>query len=109
VLAAAFALAAASAAVEARRYDAAPLRLWIRDHPDAGPVRLTGVCRGDPREAEGRWTLVVDVEALSDQPMAGRARIDVGGTARRPDLIDGDRVVLWAELRAPRGLRDPGA
>src|SRR5258705_2064969 len=109
VLASAFAIAAASAAIERRQYDAAPLRVWIGDHDDAGPVRLIGVCHTDPREAEGRWTLVLDVEEVSDQPTTGRARIDVGGSARRPDLIDGDRVVLWAELRAPRGLRDPGA
>jgi competence protein ComEC len=109
VLASAFAIAAASAAVEGLHYEAAPLRVWTNGHSDAGPVRLTGVCHSDPREAEGRWTLVLDVEELSGQPMAGRARIDVGGTAGRPQLMDGDRVVLWAELRAPRGLHDPGA
>jgi competence protein ComEC len=109
ILAAAIALGAAGAAIEGRAYDRAPLRTWILEQPDAGPVKLRGVCRADPREAEGRWTLVLDVEEVSNQPVTGRARIDVGGTARRPDLIDGDRVVLWAELRAPRGLRDPGA
>ena len=109
ILSAAFALGAAGAGIEGRAYDRALLRGWILERPDAGPVKLRGVCRADPRESEGRWTLVLDVEEVSDQPVTGRARIDVGGTAWRPDLIDGDRVVLWAELRAPRGLQDPGA
>jgi len=109
IFAAAFAVGAAAAAVEGRAYDRAPLRAWILEQPDAGPVKLRGVCHSDPRDADGRWILVLDVEQVSGQPITGRARIDVGGTAARPQLIEGDRVVLWAELRVPRGLSDPGA
>jgi len=109
ILAAALALGAAAAAVEGRAYDRTPLREWILERPDEGPVKVRGVCRGDPREGEGRWTLVLDVEEVAGRPMAGRVRIDVGGTAARAPLIDGDRAVVWAVLRVPRGLRDPGA
>ena len=109
ILAAALALGAAAAAVEGRAYDRTPLREWILERPDGGPVKVRGVCRGDPREGEGRWTLVLDVEEVAGRPMAGRVRIDVGGTAARAPLIDGDRAVVWAVLRVPRGLRDPGA
>jgi len=109
ILAAALALGAAAAAVEGRAYDRTPLREWILERPDEGPVTVRGVCRGDPREGEGRWTLVLDVEEVAGRPMAGRVRIDVGGTAARAPLIDGDRAVVWAVLRVPRGLRDPGA
>jgi competence protein ComEC len=108
LLAAALAIGAAGAAVEGRRYDAAPLRAWIVGHPDAGPVQVRGACQADPREANGKWILVVDVREVSGRAMAGRVRIDVGGGAARPDLIQGDRVSVWAELRAPRGLGDPG-
>ena len=73
-------------------------------------MKLRGVCHADPREARRPLDPRHRRGARSSgQPTAGRARIDVGGTASRPDLMDGDRVVLWAELRAPRGLRDPGA
>ena len=109
ILAAALALGAAAAAVEGRAYDRTPLREWILERPDEGPVKVRGVCRGDPREGEGRWTLVLDVEEVAGRSMSGRVRIDVGGAAARAPLIDGDRVVVWAVLRVPRGLRDPGA
>jgi competence protein ComEC len=109
VLFAALAIAAAAAATEARGYDAAPLRVWLGPHEDAGPVLLRGVAHSDPREAEGRWTLVVDVAEVGGRVRPGRARIDVGGTAARPPLIEGDRLSVWADLRAPRGLSDPGA
>jgi competence protein ComEC len=109
VLAAALALGAAGAAAEGGHYDGAPLRAWIVGHPDAGPVLLRGVCRSDPREASGRWILVVDVREVAGRAMAGRVRIDVGGAAARPDLIEGDRVSVWAQVRTPRGLGDPGA
>src|SRR5260221_9775513 len=109
VLAAALAVGAAAAGIEGRQYDAAPLRVWILGQPDAGPVKVLGVCQADARDASGKWVLVLDVEDVSGQPMAGRARIDVGGMAGRPELIEGDRVSLWAELRVPRGLSDPGA
>ena len=109
VLAAALALGAAGAGAEARSYDASPLRGWLAEHPDAGPVLVRGVCQADPRDADGRWILVVDVHEVAGRAVAGRARIDVGGTAPRPPLIQGDRLAVWADLRPPHGRSDPGA
>lgn len=109
VLAAALGIGAAAAAVEGRRYDATPLRTWILARPDAGPVLVRGACHADPREVDGRWILVIDVQEVAGRALTGRARVDVGGSALRPALIEGDEVSLWADLRAPRGLADPGA
>ena len=115
ILGAALALGAAGAAVEARAYDASPLRGWLAQHPDAGPVLVRGVCSADPRDSADRWVLTVDVEDVhapppgGPSPPRGRARIDVTGAATRPRLIEGDAVALWAELREPHRLGDPGA
>src|SRR5438105_3161847 len=115
ILGAALALGAAGAAVEARAYDASPLRGWLVQHPDAGPVLVRGVCSADPRDSADRWVLTVDVEDVhapppgGPSPPRGRARIDVTGAATRPRLIEGDAVALWAELREPHRLGDPGA
>jgi len=108
-LAAALALGAAAAAVEHRAYDTAPVRTWLAEHPDGGPVVLRGVSHADPRETDGAWIVVLDLSEIGGRPATGRVRIDVGGTARRPPLIEGDRLSLWAELRALHGLADPGA
>jgi competence protein ComEC len=109
VLGAPLAIGAAAAAVEGRHYDAAPLRAWLAAHPDAGPMRVRGVCHADPREVQDRWVLLVDVHEVGGRPARGRARIEVGGAAPRPALIEGDAVALWAELRAPRRLANPGS
>jgi competence protein ComEC len=109
VLATALAVGAAAAAVESRQYDTAPLAAWLAAHADAGPVLVRGVCQVDPREADGRSILVLDVADVAGVPARGRARVDVGGTSPRPALIQGDRVAVWADLRAPHGLSDPGA
>src|SRR5450432_2636039 len=109
VLATALAVGAAAAAVESRQYEAAPLAAWLAGHADAGPVLVRGVCQVDPREAEGRWILVIDVQDVAGVAARGRARVDVGGTSPRPALIQGDRVAVWADLRAPHGLSDPGS
>src|SRR5713101_5505680 len=111
VLGATLALGAADASLEGRAYDAAPLRRWAEaaDDRQSGPVLVRGVCRADPRELDERWILLVDVDDVGGTPMAGTARIDVGGGAPRPPLIDGDAVTVWADLRIPRGLSDPDA
>ena len=111
LLGATLALGAADAGVEGRAYDAGPLRRWVEaaDQAERGPVLVRGVCRADPRDLGERWILLVDVDEVAGAPMAGTARIDVGGGAPRPPLIDGDAVALWAELRVPRGLSDPDA
>ncbi len=114
VSAAAVAVGAAGAAAERVRYDRSPLLAWIDERPDAGrPVRLTGELIQDPTEAAGRWSLVLDLDSLeaagSTQDMQGRVRIDVGGTAPRPELAAGDRIGVWAQLRLPRGFLNPGS
>ena len=110
--AAAIALGAAGAAVETRRYEAAPLRAWVASHEDAGPVRLQGVAVED-LAGEAGAPLVLDVRSLTlrglEQPLAGRVRIEVGGAAARPQVVQGDRVAAWVELRLQRGFLTPGA
>src|SRR5262249_40098888 len=73
-----------------------------------GPVRVRGVCRADPRDGD-TWVLLVDVDEIAGAAAAGTARIEVGGAAPRPPLIEGDAVTLWADLRLPHGLGDPDA
>ena len=114
LLAAAFGLGAALSAAERAAYDAAPLRTFseARD-PRAGPVALEGTARGDLRVFPDRSLLVLDVERVEaegrERPMPGRARIDIGGEARAPEVGDGDRVRLWAIVRPVGSYRTPGA
>jgi competence protein ComEC len=72
-----------------------------------------GVLRGDAVERWGRLVLLIDVEAVEAggraEPRAGRIRVEVGGEAGKPRLLDGDRVAAWASLRRSRpaeGVRD---
>jgi competence protein ComEC len=113
ILAAATAIGAAGAGGEARAYDAAPLLAWFDEAAPPGPVRVAGVCGADPREKGQRWEVLVEVESLTAggirTPARGRARIEVGGRALRPDLVRGDRVAVWAALRRPRSFATPGA
>ena len=111
---AALAVGAASAGIEAAAYDSAPLLRWAAPEPEPpGPVLLRGIAHGDGRESGGRVVLGLDVESLCsgslERPVAGRVRLDIGGDARRPEILDGDRVSVWATLRLPRGFGNPGA
>jgi competence protein ComEC len=113
--AAATALGAAGAGVEAFRYDREPLGIWLRDRGGFTevPVRLEGTVRGDARERGDRMTFVLDVDHAQgpfDAPLPrGRVRVDVGGQAERPVIADGDRVRLQAPLSLPRDFGNPGA
>src|SRR5258708_29742793 len=84
VLAAALAVGAAAAGIEGRQYDAAPLRAWILGQPDAGPVKLRGVCHADAWDASGKWVLVLDVEDVAGRPVGGRGRLRPRRPARGP-------------------------
>jgi competence protein ComEC len=111
---AALALGAAASAAESLGLEALDLsRLALAGGPTGRTVRLVGVLRGDAAPRAGRLGLVIDVEEAEvdgrRQPSAGRARIDVAGTTPFPRLLDGDRVAVWASLRAGRpgdGRRD---
>ena len=119
VMAAAVAGGASAAGIESRTYDATPLRIWIGANA-AGelPVLLRGIAAADGIDAQGRRSLLLDVETLSaggeERPMAGRARIEVGGAAPLDaaqgfEIADGDRLSLWATLGSPRGFGNPGS
>jgi competence protein ComEC len=112
--AAALALGAAAAIVEGLQLEAGGLRKLVQDRPPNGPpVRVVGVVRGDGVERYGRLTFLVDAEWTEVDGRVergvGRARVEVGGEWPKPRLLDGDRVAVWATLRAPRrveGVRE---
>jgi competence protein ComEC len=109
---AAVGVGAAAAAVQRAHYDTSPLGLWLALASDE-PVLLRGVAAADAGEVEGRWFLLMDVEAVTqaghERSTAGRVRIELGGDAERPQVGEGDRLEVWARLRSPRGYGNPGA
>jgi competence protein ComEC len=113
VLGAALGVGAAAAGVERLGYDAAPLRLWAENGGSDDPVLLHGTAAADPREVGRRLVVVVDVASAevagSERPLPGRAKLEVWGEAPRPVLLQGDRLSVWATVRAPRGFGNPGA
>src|SRR5262249_57428920 len=73
------------------------------------PGELQGVARGDGGDLGDRLVFDLDVDSVgAGVARGGRVRIDVGGAAARPEILDGDRLSLWATLRPPRGFGDPG-
>jgi hypothetical protein len=80
--------------------------------PLEGPRPGRG-CRAGTPSASRRLTFFLDTEwAEVDgrvERSAGRARLEVGGEWPKPRLLDGNRVAVWARLRAPRrveGVRE---
>jgi competence protein ComEC len=113
LLAAAVGIGAAGAAIEAAAYERLPLVRWVEAGPTREPMSLEGVAYGDARDTGDRFTLVLDVER-GELPgrgavPPGRVRVDVGGDALRPEIIDGDRLRLFATLARPRGFSNPGS
>jgi competence protein ComEC len=103
---AALALGGAGAAVEGLEVEGLTLRrLLVEAEREGRPVRLAGVVRGDAVERAGRLAFVVDVEGVEARgrlvPGRGRVRLEVGGEAARPHLLDGDAVAAWASVRTP--------
>jgi competence protein ComEC len=108
LVAAAVGIGAAGAGIESTAYERQPLGTWLAAAPPAPEPRLLeGVASGDAREAADRFTLVLDAEPGAVP--AGRVRVEIGGLAARPEIIDGDRVRLFASLTRPRGFKNPGA
>ncbi len=102
--AAALALGAASAAVEALRFEAGRLRRAIADGSlDGGVVRALGRVRGDATLRDGRLELLLDVTGIESggavTSVDGRVRVEVGGEAGKPRLLDGDPIAVWTTLR----------
>ena len=112
--AAALAVGAASACAERAAYDRTALRAFVEARDaDAAPVRLTGRAAADGIVRGGRTTVLLDVETVEAdgalRAVRGRARVDVGGETRVPEIREGRRVALWAQLRLPRASGTPGA
>jgi len=113
VAAAAVAIGAAAGIVEHAVYDATPLAALAAAQEGRAPVELHGVARRDAVPTDERYVLVLDVDHATvdgrTRPISGRARIEVGGGAARPAVMDGDRVRVWADLRPPRAPGTPGS
>ena len=114
LLAAAVGIGAAGSAVEAVSYERQPLAAWLEGRPAPGePLLVEGVAFGDARDTGDRFTLVLDVDRAEAPGRAvvppGRVRVEVGGTAPRPEVIDGDHIRLFASLGRPRGFSNPGS
>ncbi len=111
VTAAAFAIGAASAAVEKEQYSATPLLAWLSDPSNSsGAVRLEGTLRDTPSYDRDRWRLDLDLVRAGSLKAAriGRALISVAGEASLPDLSEGASIGVWARLRLPRTQSNPG-
>jgi competence protein ComEC len=112
--AAALAVGAASASAERVAYERGALRGFVDARaPEAAPLRIRGIAASDGVLRGGRTTLLLDVESVeadgAAQPVRGRARIDVGGETPVPEVREGQRVALWAQLRLPRSAGTPAA
>ena len=101
---AALALGASAAAVERLEVESRPLSRRLAGGTLAGGAhQLTGTVRGDAEERLGRLVFLLEAEELRvggrREPTAGRVRVEVGGLAERPRLLDADRVAAWMTLR----------
>ena len=97
-------LGCAASGIEGLQLEAASLRqLAVRAHGGGGRARILGIVRGDALERQGRLVVIVDAQAVElggrREACSGRARVEVGGAAPKPRLLDGDRVAVWASLR----------
>jgi competence protein ComEC len=105
--AAALALGSGSAAVESLCHAQAPLRRVVDRDGGEATLRLVGTVRGDAVERDGRLEFLLDVNAAGrghrTDRVSGRVRVEVGGQAARPRLLDGARVAVSARVRVARG------
>ena len=111
--AAAFGLGAAGRALEAVSYQNNRLHRFVTDQGASTPLRISGTLVLDAWHTRDRTILVVDVDRIRaggrEQNRSGRARVQVADAGEELEASRGDRVVLWASLRPPRGYRTPGA
>ncbi len=100
----ALALGAASASVEALRFESGGLRRALREGAlDGRPVRAFGRVTGDAVLRDGRLELQLELHRIESGGATtsadGRVRVEVGGEAEKPRLLDGDAVAAWMTLR----------
>jgi len=112
--AAAVALGAAGAGLEAAAWRAAPLgRRMDARASESDPLRVRGRAVAPVPSDGASHPLVLEVEAVGSreplEPTAGRARVLVGGEAPREDIAEGDPVELTAVMGPPAEARSPGA
>jgi competence protein ComEC len=113
VLAAGLGLGAAGGSAALRQEREGSLRVWAAAAaPRCGPVEVEGRAVRDALAGPAPWPLLIDVERVRCNGVArateGRARVLVFGSQPPPEIAAGDRVTLWASLRAPQGLANPG-
>lgn len=104
------AVAAAAAAAERASFDRNGLTALLAAPPE-GPVEVEGIALADASSLDGRGQITLRVDRLNGRPLEPPAglRIAVGGAANLPPALEGDRVLAWTTLRAPRGYATPGA
>lgn len=111
--AAALGIGAGGHAIEREGYERSGLRRFVAAEDPEAPVWIEGRAAADARRNQERVQLLIDVDAVRwrgvRQTLAGRARINVNDPAERLELLQGERVSLWATLRSPRGYASPGA
>src|SRR6185295_8914309 len=102
--AAALALGAASAAVEAIRFESGGLRRALREGAlDGRAVHAFGRVKGDASLRDGRLELLLELARIDggagSASLDGLVRLEVGGEAEKPRLLDGDALAAWMTLR----------
>ena len=109
----AFALGAAGHAIESEGYDRSPLRKLVLEEALDSPVWVEGRAFADSSRSQDRVHLSIDVEWVrwrgALRAVAGRARISANDPQELLEVTQGERLGLWAMLRAPRGYASPGA
>ncbi|HXK09614.1 MAG TPA: ComEC/Rec2 family competence protein [Vicinamibacteria bacterium] len=103
--ASALALGVAAAETEGLQFEAGSLRRRLPgDAPEGRALRVVGTVSGDALETAGHVVLLIDVEGVESEGRLerarGRVRVELGGSAEKPRILDGDRVAAWATLRA---------
>jgi competence protein ComEC len=82
---------------------------------DGLPVRAVGVLERAPERRDSSYYLDIDLEAIGEEPWAGRARLAFFPETESGedlflglDLGSGDRIEVLVRLRSPRVYRNPG-
>jgi competence protein ComEC len=102
--ASALALGVAASALQSLALEAGALRLSLqRGALEGRVVRGVGRLWGDSVLRQGRLDFVLELEQAEIDgratPVSGGVRVEVGGEAEKPRLLDGQRVASWFTLR----------